>query len=206
MGQEAVCRDLEGRRKTQSPRPTISWEARLRSSDYETFEQQIKFALFCSDTPSVHFYCSPTYGQVSPTTKPLQCFPHQNLYAFFIFPMPATRLTRPYLLDLIPTKMLYYVQTLHSEPGYRCTWFIHTLQSLSAVKLSHTSHGCAKEFLHAFLISPLTNSSVLIHYGSSWWAPEPDWMIWLKSNICSYGQLIVTTLTELLRYWTCDRA
>lgn len=55
------------------------------------------------------------------------------------------------------------MQTLHSEPGYRCTWFIHTLQSLSAVKLTNTSHGCVKEFPHAYLISPLRNSSVLIH-------------------------------------------
>jgi hypothetical protein len=128
--------------------------------------------LFCLENSSAYLYCSPTYGWVFHTTKTLQCFPHQNLYAFFISPMRATCLTRPFLVDLIPKKILYYVQTLHGEPGYRCTWFIHTLQSLSAVKLSHTSHGCVEEFLHAFFISPLLNSSVLIHNGSSWVGPR----------------------------------
>jgi len=38
------------------------------------------------------------------------------------------------------------------------------------------------------------------------WAPEQVWTLWLNSNDCSYGQFIVTTLTELLRYCTSDTA
>jgi len=47
-----------------------------------------------------------------------------------------------------------------------------TLDSQKCGKVVHTSQECVKEFVLVFLISALGNTSVLIHYGSSWVGPR----------------------------------
>ena len=105
------------------------------------------------------------------TTKPLHCFPHQNLYAFFISPMPATCLTPPFLVDLTRTKS--YIMCKHCTVSLvMAAHCLLTLDSQKCGKVVHTSQECVKEFVLVFLISALGNTSVLIHYGSSWVGPR----------------------------------